>query len=789
MTELPGLIVPIEARINKLEQGFAKANRAQHKASGQMERRAEQSANRMSASYGKAGKKISAAFTRMIIPALAAAASIQTARRIATVTKSVAALGDEAKRAGVSAQALQEWKFVGEQNRIPIDAVVDGLKELNLRADEFILTSKGPAAEAFERLGYSTDQLSDKLKNPSELLLEIIGKMGDLDDAARIRISDEIFGGSAGERFSELVGRGESALRDTIKAAHDTGVVLDDELIAKADELDRKFSALQSRASTAFKQIAVGAADAADKVFTLRTDVDDLFRSMDQAEGLLGTGIAETLENDSDKAKEHARVIGMIRGEYEALSDAVDQQASAMMQGAALMRNLGYGDVADEIYNTAQNMLELSGQLEDGTISADEFEKQMGDVTDQAQTALGEINAIDRSTFAGVIGGLGGLITKLGEAAARARDLRKELPGAEVDGRTKPRNYEGSGANPSNAYGASATTPQAVKTSLRPQLPSVNASFGIPDADTGGGSGGGGGSARQSDLEREIESIRQESEALRLEATAINEVAGARGRHADALEFARTKAELLAAATRSGVQITPELLAQVDALAGEYTAAGVEAETAADKIAEVQAASQRGAQSVASVFEGMATGAMTAKEAIGKLILEVLKLSLKKRLLESAAGSTGILSKVFSVLGGGFASGGYTGDGPKLEPAGIVHRGEFVMSKAATSAIGADTLAGLHSAALRGYSGGGLVGAAKALNTRAGTRTAGQGGNGPTISISAPVTVEGSSGTPEQNQDLAKRMAREMEMTMRGTVVSELQRQLRPGNMLNKGRG
>ena len=58
------------------------------------------------------------------------------------------------------------------------------------------------------------------------------------------------------------------------------------------------------------------------------------------------------------------------------------------------------------------------------------------------------------------------------------------------------------------------------------------------------------------------------------------------------------------------------------------------------------------------------------------------------------------------------------------------------------------------------------------------------GGNG-AISISAPITVSGSAGTPEQNNDLAKKMAQEMEGTMRGVVVDEIRRQQRPGNMMN----
>lgn len=54
------------------------------------------------------------------------------------------------------------------------------------------------------------------------------------------------------------------------------------------------------------------------------------------------------------------------------------------------------------------------------------------------------------------------------------------------------------------------------------------------------------------------------------------------------------------------------------------------------------------------------------------------------------------------------------------------------------------------------------------------------------VSISAPITVSGSAGTREQNDDLAKQMSREMEKTMRGVVVDELRKQARPGNMLKK---
>ena len=46
MSDLPGLVVDIEARIDKLEKGLKRANAAQNRASDQMERRARQSADK-----------------------------------------------------------------------------------------------------------------------------------------------------------------------------------------------------------------------------------------------------------------------------------------------------------------------------------------------------------------------------------------------------------------------------------------------------------------------------------------------------------------------------------------------------------------------------------------------------------------------------------------------------------------------------------------------------------------------------------------------------------------------
>jgi tape measure domain-containing protein len=51
--------------------------------------------------------------------------------------------------------------------------------------------------------------------------------------------------------------------------------------------------------------------------------------------------------------------------------------------------------------------------------------------------------------------------------------------------------------------------------------------------------------------------------------------------------------------------------------------------------------------------------------------------------------------------------------------------------------------------------------------------------------INSPITVNGSAGTPTQNDDLAKRMSKELDGTMRNIIQDEIRRQQRPGNAMN----
>jgi len=74
--------------------------------------------------------------------------------------------------------------------------------------------------------------------------------------------------------------------------------------------------------------------------------------------------------------------------------------------------------------------------------------------------------------------------------------------------------------------------------------------------------------------------------------------------------------------------------------------------------------------------------------------------------LALASMATGGLGR--SGRGGSFAEGGYTGAGGKYEPAGLVHRGEFVMDAQNTMRY-RPVLEAMHAGTFRGYASGGYV--------------------------------------------------------------------------------
>lgn len=151
----------------------------------------------------------------------------------------VATLGNEVKiaaeRLGVGTRWLQEWQYAAQQYGIDNDALIDGFKELGLRADEFVVTGSGGAADAFKRLGITVKDLRGTAGETDKLLDLVLSRMGKIEnDAAKQRIFDEIFGGSGGEQMVALLTQSREEIDKLRQAARDSGSILSDEDIKQS---------------------------------------------------------------------------------------------------------------------------------------------------------------------------------------------------------------------------------------------------------------------------------------------------------------------------------------------------------------------------------------------------------------------------------------------------------------------------------------------------------------------------------------------------------------------------
>ncbi len=211
---------------------------------------------------------------------------------------------------------------------------------------------------------------------------------------------------------------------------------------------------------------------------------------------------------------------------------------------------------------------------------------------------------------------------------------------------------------------------------------------------------------RDDDYERLTKRIREATDAMRAENEVLAGLDPLVNDYGYALEKARVQQELLTAAKKAGVEVTPALEKEISDLAETYAFATVEAAKLAESHDEIRERAE----------EAMALAKDTTRDLIdgfieGKSAADMMANALKKignhlindvlnnlfKIQNMGGGGGGFLSGLLGLFGGGgggfsaaayagigqglYSTGGYTGPGPKNKPAGIVHAGEVVWSQ------------------------------------------------------------------------------------------------------------
>ncbi|WP_236953077.1 tape measure protein [Ketogulonicigenium vulgare] len=468
--------------------------------------------------------------------------------------------------------------------------------------------------------------------------------------------------------------------------------------------------------------------DLAVEFGALRISADDVIRSL---ESIDTSSFTEDGREIISLLANHVRATSAMRDAIaqSGMSDILSDQLEAVRELDRYLKGLQYDDIASE---TIAQLMAVRVALQEGTMSAYEAQQALQDIGEadpnvapflgriaQMTGALADlIRTADRASAAAALASDPSLAARAAAAteygASRSEGQRIEREAADYVTEANRRN-----GLTREALALENEIASVRRQSLSDEVQLTEAQIrhiaagNLAAQDARREQGRSGRRRDDTPYTDAVKSIREETQAFQIEAAAILSVADGTRDYGDALEFARKRAELLHAAQQQGRAMTPELMAEIDALAQAYVTAGLGAEEAAEKLGKIKEASDTGRATLEDFFGSIIDGSKSAREAVADLLMQIAKVQMVKGMM-GLIGSTSWGGGLINAIGSGLSydTGGYTGPGGRYQPAGIVHKGEVVWSQDDVSRVGGPAAAEMlrQTAGIPGYSEGGLVG-------------------------------------------------------------------------------
>lgn len=134
------LNLQLELKLERLEKSFTRAQAVTAKRFAEMEGNSSRTSRKITADMNKASAALDSAFASLksfgagFAGGIVSGAVVEFTSAIKGAVSSVANLKAEAQQAGVSVEAFQRLRAGALQAKVGTDALVDGLKEMQLRA-------------------------------------------------------------------------------------------------------------------------------------------------------------------------------------------------------------------------------------------------------------------------------------------------------------------------------------------------------------------------------------------------------------------------------------------------------------------------------------------------------------------------------------------------------------------------------------------------------------------------------------------------------------------------------
>ncbi|MCC5968400.1 MAG: hypothetical protein JJU15_00450 [Pararhodobacter sp.] len=754
-TDTERLFVQLEGRITDFEKKMAQAERRGTRTYTSLQRGSRTATRRMETDMVRSSNRINAALAsttaavgslnsvmmRVGGPVVGAAMFAGLIRGARRAVSEFSDLGKAARDVAVDVEELQGiQRGFARESRISTDDLTAAMERFNRRVGEAV-NGSGPLNTTVERYGIVLRNANGELRTQGELLREVANTIrAARTEQERAAIAQAAFG-DVGRRMAQTLAGGSDAIDRMIREAREAGHVIDSDLIQRAEELDDRFDDLTRNVSTFFRTIMVNAADTLVRLSDVRLAFEDLLRASEgRTREAVGEGLAGALDEEGFRRAAEAV------GEFDRAVVQMRAQAQATIQHLdAFAENLamiGDQQSADQMEDLADRMTEIIERFDSGSISANQFTEEMDGARGEAITLVNALADVDAQGFEHVRRNVLALHDLLRAAVGAARELAAAANAAVPEAGLERRRQDGAQrereaqlvrdrealqdfleeqgrlAGRTREQIALEAELQAVQRAARgegitltreqaEEQARLNLQLRGDASPTGGGRGGRGGG--QDEFARAVAAIRERTAALEAEAVALASAAGSGREYGQAIRYAYERARLLTAAQRDGLAITPELEAAIDSLADAYTRAGNAADEAADQMRRAQDNAERGAHAMADLFGSMLQGGDAATAALARLLAQLAQVQMQKAMLglsKSGGGFFGWLGGMLSLSGGG-----YTGNAPADQVAGVVHGGEYVFSKPAVDRIGLSQLESMH----RGYRSGGHVAPARAM--------------------------------------------------------------------------
>ena len=212
----------------------------------QMNRAARQSRTTLN-SMGKQMDAVGTA-VRRLVPLMASAFSVRT---VTNITKFATEIGRTADRVGLTSDALQGLRFAAEQTGVASNTLDMALQRFSRRVAE-AAQGTGVLAKEFTSLNIPLRDASGQLRSNEEILYDYADAIaGASSQQEQLRLAFAAFD-SEGAKLVATFKNGAAGVKDYIEEAKRLGLILDEDLVKGAENVDRAFKRMSAQLKIAF---------------------------------------------------------------------------------------------------------------------------------------------------------------------------------------------------------------------------------------------------------------------------------------------------------------------------------------------------------------------------------------------------------------------------------------------------------------------------------------------------------------------------------------------------------